>query len=71
MSEAFPHRQILRCPLCTIAARPIHLTHGAMRCENCGNTFRVVHAQGKRTGKSLATELKKSYPWERGANEAS
>jgi hypothetical protein len=63
MSRPFNHRQIVACPFGIAHQKPIHVGHGVMICETCGQYFRVVMARGKNTGVKLAREIGKAVTW--------
>ncbi len=58
MSRAFRACQITRCPFCQSGGVPAHLTNGVMRCDACGQTFRVLHASPGNTGQRLTAKLR-------------
>jgi hypothetical protein len=68
MSQTFSPKAIVRCPFCYSATSPVHVGHGVMIHEECGQYFRVVFANGKRTGKKLSEIVKENVKWGRGGN---
>lgn len=66
MSRAYKARQIVRCPLCHVAGPPAHLGHSVMRCQACGNTYRVVMATAGNTGARLTKHIHSHNEWEKG-----
>lgn len=66
MSQPFPARQVIRCPLCTDPGNPQHVGQGVLYCECCGNRFRVVHANPGRTGRRLDQFLEKQMEFPSG-----
>jgi len=65
MSKPFRFTQILRCPLC-IGGIPAHVGNSVMRCQNCGNTYRVVMATRGNTGRNLVKQLADKTEWAKG-----